>query len=1803
MAVEIKVVANTKQAERSMDKLEKKVSGVGKGADKTSGSFDKVSKSVKKVERGSDLSKLTKNTERAADSAESLEKSFSDATRTINKLVIASTALLTTYITVKGVVTGVADQYRRINSQLRLVTRSTQQIVVANERLFKISQDTRSSFEATTNLFTRFARVSKDLGATQNQVLAVTKTVQQAIKVSGTSAQSAEAAIIQLGQGLASGTLRGEELNSVLEQAPRLASAIADGIGVSVGELRKLGAEGKITSSEVFGALLSQSKQIAGEFAQIETTFSGASQVAGNAFARFVNELDKASGFSQLLIDSTLDIGRAFEKVASRVEFNIIRIRNLFNELAFQSRLVFSSVAETFNDSEIGKQVTRAFQSLQSIDLSGIKLPTIKLDSIVSGFDVAINAIDKFYKLVSGYFYDLYMDVIGNSTYTDLIKGVTEKSQSLITNVVPKIRSFANSVSTIFKGIEQPDLAGVTPEALAALNSNVAISTAGGGDLPLALRALDTSLGILNTTLKFVSQGLRDFREAFGNNAMAGLIAGIALLNKNFRSQLTGGTGARAGGFIAGNVEATVLGRFTTQLSGEVAALEKIAGRSSGRVSDVNAALTNLAERVGQSARDTISRFNDEIRETGVVTATTEQEMRDLAQSMNGSARAAILAEIEFRKAGLTQEQAARKSGGATARLVAEETRLKAIRESQAKATGRVRESFVSGGQQIGGALGATGGFLAGQQFIDYLEKNVGELSGWQEAGITIAASFGGQALGSALGSGVGAAAGFAFGGLIAKGIAAAGAAIAAIGSGIAVAFRASTAAFAAVGAAIGAAFRGSLVITGISSVIGTALASAFAIAVGGISLPALAIGALVVGGVSLAYYFRDAIVEAFKIAKTKVTDFFTGIFGDSSKKSQVNGGARRRASRNMATGGKVSGAGTGTSDSIPANLSNGEFVVNAAATKKHAGLLARLNGGMNPGGDGKGGYAGGGLVGDETAVLKHLRKFEGYVPHIYTDTEGFATIGIGHLLTDSDISSGRFFDPKDPLTEEYKKMSKKDLGKLFHANGLGSQYRKPSVQLNDGEANSMALADYGRNLGHLLSKDVFREAYAKAPFYAQGVLGDLAFNLGANLDNSFPGFTRGMAAGDYPHAAGQLRDSRYYYQTGRRAIANVNQLGQGEVDPVGIKRQSRVSNLFGYALNSGYSKNLMKALDLDENQGGLFQASNPGNLISDVLAKSLDGSSRLALETAGYMKPNTEENKENKEDKENKEAKPEEQGFFSRLGSFLSDTNRMMMPMGFATGGSVNGPGTGTSDSIPARLSNGEFVVNAKATQQNRALLEQINSGAVMGLKDGGSINEPGSDSIPARLSNGEFLVNAKAAQQNRDLLEQINSGAVMGFKDGGSVNRPGSDSMPARLSNGEFLVNAKATQQNRTLLEQINSGAVMGLKDGGSVNGPGSGTSDSIPARLSNGEFIVNAKATQQNRDLLEQINSGAVMGFKDGGPVGGRQQRVLGGLNRQGFDTTNMEKINDDQLTQLVDFSRILSSVDDRIDAQLANNMEVAAADYALQQQIAEKIGGILNSNDPTAKVPEEPDPGVTDPMGALGLGGDRKEKGSIGKGADAAGIDTEGVLSNFESVYSTIDKLAAGSAVSQQDSFQAVGDGLMGLLGENAKYSESSFKAQQALSIGQAMMNTGTAVTAALAEGGPFAGPALAAIALASGMAQVSAIKSQKFQKPAYATGGYVSGPGTGTSDSISAQLSNGEFVMNQKATAANRKTLESMNSGQSVQQGGGYIANQTVQVEVGLGRNSQATADAAGSSVINAINQGNADGRRSRRRAR
>ncbi|MFO0433461.1 MAG: tape measure protein, partial [bacterium] len=99
-------------------------------------------------------------------------------------------------------------------------------------RVLGVAQETNTSLNATATLYTRIAASGRELGLSNQQVLGLVETINQAIQVSGAGAQESEAAIRQLVQGLQSGVLRGEEFNSVLEQAPRLARALADGLGV-----------------------------------------------------------------------------------------------------------------------------------------------------------------------------------------------------------------------------------------------------------------------------------------------------------------------------------------------------------------------------------------------------------------------------------------------------------------------------------------------------------------------------------------------------------------------------------------------------------------------------------------------------------------------------------------------------------------------------------------------------------------------------------------------------------------------------------------------------------------------------------------------------------------------------------------------------------------------------------------------------------------------------------------------------------------------------------------------------------------------------------------------------------------------------------------------------------------------------------------------------------------------------------------------------------------------------------------------------------------------------------------------------------------------------------------------------------------------------------------------------------------------------------------------------------------------------------------------------------------------------------
>lgn len=191
---------------------------------------------------------------------------------------------------------GKADELNSLNARLKLATSSTEEFTRAQAELFAMAQRTRSSLGETVRLYSSISQAVKEAGVGQNVLLGVVETINQAVQLSGASAQAAEAALVQLGQGLASGTLRGEELNSILEQTPALADAIAKGMGITRGELRKYGEEGKITAQAVIESLQRQREEVARQFAQLPVTVGQATTQLGNASLQLLGTFDQTSG-------------------------------------------------------------------------------------------------------------------------------------------------------------------------------------------------------------------------------------------------------------------------------------------------------------------------------------------------------------------------------------------------------------------------------------------------------------------------------------------------------------------------------------------------------------------------------------------------------------------------------------------------------------------------------------------------------------------------------------------------------------------------------------------------------------------------------------------------------------------------------------------------------------------------------------------------------------------------------------------------------------------------------------------------------------------------------------------------------------------------------------------------------------------------------------------------------------------------------------------------------------------------------------------------------------------------------------------------------------------------------------------------------------------------------------------------------------------------------------------------------------------------------------------------------------------
>ena len=246
-------------------------------------------------------------------------KQLNNIERSMNSLNRVSANLFKAGIAGFGVsqLKGFADGYTEIQNKLRLVESASISSSKGLNNVFDIALKTNQSINATSGVYQRFAQNAETLKISQAQIASLTETVSKAVAVSGASAGAADAALTQFGQALGSGILRGDEFNSVMEQTPALAKAIATGLGVTTGELRNMAKEGKLTMDVLVPALERAKESVDSQFDTRILTISAAFENLNTSTVKWIGELDKSTGASEAFAKAINEIANHLTIVAS----------------------------------------------------------------------------------------------------------------------------------------------------------------------------------------------------------------------------------------------------------------------------------------------------------------------------------------------------------------------------------------------------------------------------------------------------------------------------------------------------------------------------------------------------------------------------------------------------------------------------------------------------------------------------------------------------------------------------------------------------------------------------------------------------------------------------------------------------------------------------------------------------------------------------------------------------------------------------------------------------------------------------------------------------------------------------------------------------------------------------------------------------------------------------------------------------------------------------------------------------------------------------------------------------------------------------------------------------------------------------------------------------------------------------------------------------------------------------------------------------------------------------------------------
>lgn len=273
--------------------------------------------------------------------------------------------------------TNIADAGTELSNKLKLVTDDELQHARAMADVYDISMKTAQSTQAVSSVYQSFAQNAKELGINQQQVASVTETISKAVAISGASASEAQNALTQFSQTLLMGKMRAQEYNSIMTQTPSVMQAIARGLGVTMGELKAMSDDGKLTADKMIQALMKSKASVDELYGKTATTVSGAMQNLTTATEKFIGELDQTIGVSNGVASAINSLANNLNNVAPYIinvgaAWGAVRLGEKAKEIyttnaALQQKAQAAKVAAQATLTQTQSELAFARSSMQSL--------------------------------------------------------------------------------------------------------------------------------------------------------------------------------------------------------------------------------------------------------------------------------------------------------------------------------------------------------------------------------------------------------------------------------------------------------------------------------------------------------------------------------------------------------------------------------------------------------------------------------------------------------------------------------------------------------------------------------------------------------------------------------------------------------------------------------------------------------------------------------------------------------------------------------------------------------------------------------------------------------------------------------------------------------------------------------------------------------------------------------------------------------------------------------------------------------------------------------------------------------------------------------------------------------------------------------------------------------------------------------------------------------------------------------------------------------------------------------------------